>query len=339
MCSASFQQKMCSQVITINLLGGNSKTYFPGAVIEGNVVLVLSKPELMKHLTIVLSGKGHVHWRSHRTEKRTSTLCEGTDPVFTHVSASDRFFEDMTVDLWGNGSSAKEMAVGKHEFPFHFQLPTDGRLPSSHESNFECCTAIGYIRYSLNATFDRPGLKSSLSTKVVINVREDTFDVKKPLLMRPLSKSKEKMLCCLWCTSGPLMLTATIDRGVYYPGESISITTEIENHSSRSLAGVVAKLKRRVSMSACDRSKDHTEDIVVIREAPSNWYNKPLPIPSGITPTINSCQVLTVSYVLSVELVMLFALEFDVEIPVMIASSVPYKEPPPEYEDTKDLIF
>ena len=116
---------------------------------------------------------------------------------------------------------------------------------------------------------------------------------------------------------------------------------EIENHSNRSLVDVVAKLKQRMSMSACDISKDHTEDIVVIRGAPSNWYNKPLyhAIPSGISPTINSCQVLTVLYALSIELVMLFTLDFDVEIPVMIASSVPYGEPPPEYKDTKDPIF
>jgi len=72
MCKVSFQQSMCSRVFAIDLLGDNSETYFPGAVIEGNFVLILSKPELMKHLTIVLSGKGHVHW----SEESTGTVCD-----------------------------------------------------------------------------------------------------------------------------------------------------------------------------------------------------------------------------------------------------------------------
>ena len=301
---------MGPRVFTINLLG-NNETYFPGSVIEGNVVLELSKPKLMKRLKIVLTGNAYVHW----TEDKTN------------CSAAVSFFEDVTVHLWGNGSDSEEMASGEHEFPFRFQLPTDGRLPSSYESDFG---PTGYIRYSLKATIVRSGLKLNHNTMRIINVNE-IVDVNKPWLMSPSSKSKEKTLCCLWCASGPLTLSATIDRGAYCPGESISISTEADNHSNRRVNSVRATLKQVVTMFACGKSRCHTknieriEDIGIEAHGSSNWNNKLLLVPSTI-PTID-IHILTVSYVLTVTLGIPRAIDLHVEIPLKIGN-VPYNGEP-----------
>ena len=330
--SLSFERstsEMGPRVFTINLFGDN-ETYFPGSVIEGNVVLELSKPKSMKRLEIVLSGNAYVHWSEEKTtgtgdNKRTETV---------HYSAADQFFEDMTVHLWGNGSDSEEMAAGEHEFPFSFQLPADGRLPSSYESDFG---TTGYIRYTLKATIVRSGLKFNHNTKRLINVNE-IIDVNKPWLTKPLSKSKEKTLCCLWCASGPLTLSATIDRGAYCPGESISITTEAENHSNRRVNSVRATLKQVVGMFAGGKSRGHSkniariEDVGIEAHGSSNWSNKLLLVPSTI-PTIDilSCHILTVTYVLTITLGIPRAVDLHVEIPVKIGN-VPYNgEPTEEY--------
>jgi len=308
-------------VFTINLLGDN-ETYLAGSVIEGNVILELSKPKTMKRLEIVLSGNAHVHW----TETNTYGTGDNQTTETVRYSATDKFFEDMTVHLWGNESGSEEMAAGEHNFPFHFQLPTDGRLPSSYESGFG---TTGYIRYSLKATIVRSGLKFNYNAKRIINVNE-IVDVNKPWLTSPLSKSKEKTFCCLWCASGPLVLSATIDRGAYCPNEWISISTEVENHSNRRVNSVRAALKQVVAMFAGGKSRRYTKNIERIQDVgidahgSSSWNNKLLLVPSTV-PTIDilSCHILNVTYVLTITLEVHNAFDLHVEIPVKIGT-VPY---------------
>jgi len=312
---------MGPRVFTINLLGDN-ETYFAGSVIEGNVILELSKPKTMKRLEIVLSGNAYVHW----TEKTTTGSGNNQTTQTIHYSATDKFFEDMTVHLWGNESGSEEMVAGEHNFPFHFQLPTNGRLPTSYESDFG---TTGYIRYSLKATIVRSGLKCNYNTKKIINVNE-IVDVNKPWLTSPLSKSNEKTLCCLWCASGPLILSVTIDRGAYCPNESISISTEVENHSNRRINCVRATLKQVVNMFAGGKSRRHTKSIKRIQDVGidahslSNWSNKLLLVPSTV-PTIDilRCYILSVTYVLTITLEIPNSFDLHVEIPVKIGN-VPY---------------
>ena len=70
-------------------------------------------------------------------------------------------------------------------------------------------------------------------------------DINTPQLTT-LSSSNEKMLCCLWCASGPISLSVTIERGGYCPGESIAISTGAENHSNKGITAVQASLKQIV---------------------------------------------------------------------------------------------
>jgi len=313
---------MGPRVFTINLLGDN-ETYFPGSVIEGNVVLELSKPKKMKRLQIVLSGDAYVHW----TEQKTTGTGDNKRTETVNYSAADKFL-DMNIHLWDNESDSEKMAAGEHNFPFRFQLPTDGRLPSSYKSEFR---TTGYIYYSLKATIVRSGLRLNHNTKRIINVN-DLVDVNKPGLTSPLSKSKEKTLCCLWCASGPLTLSATIDRGAYCPGESISISTEADNHSNRNVNSVRATLKQVVCMFAGGKSRRHIKNIERIQDAgieargSSNWNNKLLLVPSTV-PTIDSCFILTVNYVLVITLGIPRATDLHVEIPVKIGN-VPYNGEP-----------
>uniref|UniRef100_A0A0E9RPI8 Arrestin C-terminal-like domain-containing protein n=2 Tax=Elopomorpha TaxID=32521 RepID=A0A0E9RPI8_ANGAN len=55
------------------------------------------------------------------------------------------------------------------------------------------------------------------------------IDINTPLLLAPQAGTKEKTLCCWFCTSGPISLSAKIERKGYTPGESIQIFAEIEN--------------------------------------------------------------------------------------------------------------
>ena len=227
----------------------------------------------------------------------------------------------MFIQLCGNGRDSQELAAGRYEFPFKFQLPSNLVLPTSFESH------TGYIRYSLLARISR-SWKFDHTTTRAITVNE-IIDINTPQLTASLSSSNEKTLCCLCCTSGPISLSVKTDRGGYCPGESIAISTEAENHSNRRVTTVRATLKQVAIYYARGHSRVHNQIIQRIEGpgiepgATSNWSHELLPIPATV-PSISSCRILNLSYVLTVTLGIPRAIDLHVAIPVTIGN-VPFR--------------
>ena len=118
-------------------------------------------------------------------------------------------------------------------------------------------------------------------------------------------------------------------RGGYCPGESIDITTEVENHSRRRITAVRATLKQIVTYHAQGNSQ-HDHKVIQRIEGPgiepggtSNWNNELLPIPPTV-PCISSCRIIQLAYVLIITLDIPWATDLHVKIPVVIGN-VPYK--------------
>ena len=308
------------RLFVITLSGGNP-VYFAGSNVEGSVSLELSEPKKMQGITIVFSGKAYVHWLEHRTtgsgQNQRTEIIDYTD---TQI-----IFNDVFIQLWGNGRDAQELAAGRYEFPFKFQLPSNLVLPTS----FEPRSHTGYIRYSLLARIQR-SWKFDHTTTRAITVNE-IIDINNTQLTASLSSSNEKTLCCLCCASGPISLSVKTDRGGYCPGESIAISTEAENHSSRRINSVRATLKQTVVYYA--RGHRHVENKVIQRiegpgiepNASSNWSNELLPIPPTV-PSISSCRILNLSYFLLVTLGIPRAIDLHVTIPITVGN-VPFRGP------------
>ena len=304
------------KIFSINLFG-NNPVYFAGSNIDGNVLIELSEAKKVQGIFIALSGQAYVHWTEQRTtgdgeERRTETY---------HYSDSQIILNDVLIQLWGNGRDSQEIVPGRYEFPFKFQLPSNLVLPTSFESN------TGFIRYSLTATIKR-SWKFNHTAKRAITINE-IVDINTPQLSVPLSNSREKTLCCLCCASGPISLSATTDRGGYCPGESIAITTEVENHSNRRITAVQATLKQIVTYCAQGSTRQDNKIIQRIEGpgiepgAKSNWNNELLPIPPT-APCISSCNIIQLSYVLIVTLDIPWTVDLHVEVPITIGN-VPFK--------------
>ncbi|XP_065905136.1 arrestin domain-containing protein 3-like [Dysidea avara] len=303
--------------IFVITLAGNNPVYFAGSNIDGNITLELSEPKKMQGISIVLSGLAYVHW----TEQRTTGSGDNRRTETVHYSDSETILNPVSIQLWGNGKDSQELAAGRYEFPFKFQLPSNLVLPTSYESH------TGYIRYALTSTISR-SWKFNHTTKRAITVNE-IVDINTPQLATQLSSSNEKTLCCLCCASGPISLSVTTDRGGYCSGESIAISTEAENHSNRRVTAVRASLKRIVVYYARGHSRAFT-NVVQRIEGPgieaggtSNWSNELLPIPATV-PCIGSCRILNLSYVLNVTLALPRAIDLHVTIPVTIGN-VPFR--------------
>ena len=304
------------KLFVINL-SGNDSVYFAGSNVEGSVSLEISEPKKTQGISIVFSGKAYVHW----TEQRTTGTGDDERTETVHYSDSQILVNDVFIQLWGNGKDSQELAAGKYEFPFKFQLPSNLALPTSFESN------TGYIRYSLLARISR-SWKFDHTTTRAITVNE-IVDVNTAQLMAPLSSSNEKTLCCLCCASGPLSLSVQTDRGGYCPGESIAISTEGENHSNRGVTSVRATLKKIVVYYA-EGNRQESSKLIQRIESPgiepgasSNWSNELLPIPATV-PSINSCRILKLSYVLTVTFEIPRAVDLHVTIPITIGN-IPFR--------------
>jgi len=221
-------------------LSSDNPVYVAGSNVEGKVILELNEPERTQGIRITLSGIAYVKWRETELNRRRSDR----ELEIINYFDSQAIFKDITLQLWGNGDT-EEISAGKYEFPFKFQLPDD--LPTSFESgsikeliryrNVDTQGLCGYIRYFLKASVLRSS-KFDHVVKKAITVLE-ILDINQPHMKQPLSSSKEKTLGCLCCASGPISLSVMTDRVAYCPGESIAISTEIENHSSRIMTTAV----------------------------------------------------------------------------------------------------
>ena len=304
------------KVFIINL-SGNNLVYFAGSNVEGSVLLEITEPKKTQGISIVFSGKAYVHW----TEQHSTGTGDNRRTETVHYSDTEILVNDVFIQLWGNGKDSQELAAGRYEFPFKFQLPSNLVLPTSFESH------TGYIRYSLLARMSR-SWKFDHTTTRAITVNE-IIDINAAQLTMPLSSSNEKTLCCLCCASGPLSLSAQTDRGGYCPGESIAISTEGENHSNRRVNSVRATLKQVVVYNARGHRRvvghiiQRIEGPGIEPGASSNWSNELLPIPA-IVPSINSCRILNLSYVLTVTFGIPRAVDLHVTIPVTIGN-VPFR--------------
>lgn len=133
--------------------------------------------------------------------------------LFSCVSDEDSPEEALTV-----------LNTGLHEFAFSFLLP-QMPLATSFEGKH------GSVRYWVRAELYRPWLLP-VRVKKEFTVFEH-IDINTPLLLAPQAGTKDKTLCCWFCASGPISLSAKIERKGYTPGESLQIFAEVENCSSR----------------------------------------------------------------------------------------------------------
>lgn len=166
----------------------------------------------------------------------------------------------------------------------------------------------------------------------------NNIDINTSKLLRPLSSSNEKTVCCLCCASGPVTLTVSTDRGGYCSGESICINVEAENHSKRRIIGIQASLKQTVVFYGNPEWHGLFRSIVlsrlpsrtykmnkIIKEIESSADSQYMLLPVPVTvPTITNCSSISVYYTLDVCLLLRNALDLHVELPIVIGT-IPFR--------------
>ncbi|TRZ07680.1 hypothetical protein HGM15179_019428, partial [Zosterops borbonicus] len=204
---------------------------------------------------------------------------------------------------------------GRHEYAFSFELP---QIPLA--TSFE--GRHGSVRYWVKAELHRPWLLP-VKLKKEFTVFEH-IDINTPSLLSPQAGTKEKTLCCWLCTSGPISLSAKIERKGYTPGESIQIFAEIENCSSRMVVPK-ATIYQTQAFYAKGKMKEVRQLVANLRgESLSSgktetWNGKQLKIPP-VSPSILDCSIIRVEYSLMVYVDIPGAVDLFLNLPLVIGT-------------------
>lgn len=321
--------------------------FHSGSTVEGTVVLELAHAKETSGMVVVLRGESYVYWTGWENtirgpgvyQKRSTYRCSSTYELINNLA----------IRIFGDGHRLERIAAGRHEFPFRFQLPSDKVLPRTYEYHKPTDgSPTGYIKYTIEASF-MLSQNTSYTTQVDVPVNE-VVDTNLPHLSSPLSASKTKSGCLLCCNFGPVSLSVRTDRGGYCHGDSIRISMEVRNNSSRRIRAVQAILRQKaIFRGRYIQNYRHRQlqNIVVYTHKTKamqmiedndiaanndqeiyNWNDRPLVIPTAeadptLVTTIANCENLEISYDLVVSLIIQRARNLSVKLPITIGNIPP----------------
>ncbi|VFV46409.1 Hypothetical predicted protein [Lynx pardinus] len=281
--------------------------YSSGETVAGHVLLEAAEPVALRALRLEAHGRATAAW--------------GPSPGATAPAAASEV-EYLNVRLSLREPPAGEgillLQPGKHEFPFSFQLPSEP-LVTSFSGKY------GSIQYCVRAVLERPKVPDQ-SVKRELQVISH-IDVNTPALLTPVLKTQEKMVGCWFFTSGPVSLSAKIERKGYCNGEAIPIYAEIENCSSRLIVPKAAIFQTQTYL-ASGKTKTVRHMVANVRGnhiasgGTDTWHGKTLKIPP-VTPSILDCCIIRVDYSLAVYIHIPGAKKLMLELPLVIGT-IPY---------------
>ncbi|XP_063745861.1 LOW QUALITY PROTEIN: arrestin domain-containing protein 3b [Eleginops maclovinus] len=292
----------------------NLPAFSGGDLVSGRVVVEVTGDVRVKSLDVTARGVAKVRWTESRNTGANTAYTQNYTEEVEYLHHYDTLIgEERDEDCPEEGLTV--LHAGLHEFAFSFNLPQMA-LATSFEGKH------GSVRYWVKAELHRPWLLPVKVKKEFIVFEH--IDINTPLLLAPQAGSKEKTLCCWFCASGPISLSAKIERKGYTPGESIQIFTEVENCSSRVVVPKAA-LYQTQTFFAKGKGKQIQQLVSNLRGDPlpqgksQSWEGKLLKIPP-VSPSILDCPIIRVEYVLVVYVDVPGGLNLSLSLPLVIGT-------------------
>ena len=287
--------------------------YFPGMAVTGTVICTTDGPKDLDQILVTLRGRARVSFG----EGRNSPTYHATED---YVSCSAVLW-----DKTENGQGER-FPVGNHRFDFSFQLKGDNcgtNMPYSFTGS------TGSISYTLDATIAKKVIQLNFDKKAVATLNVGNLvKIDRPQLLSPLAMEVHKTLCCLFCASGPIVITARIPRTGFCIGhDSIPVEITVENGSSRQIQHLQIALTRKVNFLAQGRQRNDRKTIqtVTTRAVSPNetalLRPDPLVIPSDTIATQNSSSILTINYFVVVKASLFFAISPCIDLPIVVGNA------------------
>lgn len=290
-----------------------SPVFYSGQTVSGQIVVELNESMEMRAIRVMFDGSAKVHW--------TETKDDSSD---SYDSSETYFHEKITLFGRHEGKSGDKETLesGRHTFKFQYTLPRD--LPSSFEA-FD-----GHVRYTIKGVIDRPW-KFNHTVKSPFTVLSNLDLNTRPDCAIGADAAEQKFVCCLCCKSGPLSCRVKIPQTGYVPGQSIPITAEIQNDTSRTCKYSQAVLRATTKFKATTKTKECSKDLCSLRKGEMNghshdfWTGELLVPPTPPSELIH-CNIIDIDYSLDVSVSPSGpALDLTVKIPIVIGT-IPLRE-------------
>ncbi|XP_068608933.1 arrestin domain-containing protein 3-like [Brachionichthys hirsutus] len=292
----------------------NLPVFSGGDLVSGRVVADVTGDVRVKSLVVTARGVAKVRWTESRNAAANTSYSQNYNEEVEYLHHYDTLIgEDADEDCPEEGLTV--LHAGLHEFAFSFNLPQMA-LATSFEGKH------GSVRYWVKAELHRPWLLPVKAKKEFIVFEH--IDINTPVLLAPQAGTKEKTLCCWFCASGPISLSAKIERKGYTPGESIQIFAEVENCSSRVVVPKAA-LYQNQTFFAKGKGKQIQQLVSNLRGDPllqgksQSWEGKLLKIPP-VSPSILDCPIIRVEYALVVYVDVPGGLNLSLSLPLVIGT-------------------
>ncbi|KAM6986578.1 arrestin domain-containing protein 3b isoform 2-T2 [Aplochiton taeniatus] len=292
----------------------NLPVFSGGDCVSGRVIVEVTGEVRVKTLSINAKGVAKVRWTESRNAGANTAYTQNYTEETEYLNHYDTLIgEDRDEDHPEEGLTV--LHTGTHEFAFSFNLP-QMPLATSFEGKH------GSVRYWVRAELHRPWLLP-VKGKKEFTVFEH-IDINTPLLLAPQAGTKDKTLCCWFCASGPISLSAKIERKGYTPGESIQIFAEVENCSSRVVVPKAA-LYQTQTFYAKGKGKQIQQLVSNLRGdslaqgKSQSWDGKLLKIPP-ISPSILDCPIIRVEYALVVYVDIPGGLNLSLSLPLVVGT-------------------
>lgn len=318
-----FQQTIKNFTINFNTLNQRN-TVSSGDLITGHISFDLTKETKINSITLRLKGEADVHWsaggggggRKRRRQRR-------------HYSAKLDFFnlESVLVQQHGAVGGTPKLQPGTHVYPISCLLP-QGDFPSTFRG------VHGKILYTLTVGIHRPWhmVKDFVTELHFVN----RINTNQPVLRAPLSGSNNMTLCCLWCASGPIIVTASVEKKAFVPGETVKIICEFSNASSRTATPKVILQQKQVFYTHSRAQRRMiVKNLASVTGQPVSAHTTDvrteimLTIPSSAYLTISNCSIIEVDYLIEVKLSVTAASDLAVLIPIILCDTPVNANPPP----------
>ncbi|XP_029370898.1 arrestin domain-containing protein 3-like [Echeneis naucrates] len=306
--------KVRALAIYFDSLNENNLPVFSGGeLVSGRVVVEVTGDVRVNSLDITARGVAKVRWTESRNTGANTAYTQNYTEEVEYLHHYDTLIGERDEDCPEEGLTV--LHAGLHEFAFSFNLPQMA-LATSFEGKH------GSVRYWVKAELHRPWLRPVKAKKEFIVFEH--IDINTPLLLAPQAGTKEKTLCCWFCASGPISLSAKIERKGYTPGESIQIFAEVENCSSRVVVPKAA-LYQTQTFYAKGKGKQIQQLVSNLRGDPlpqgksQSWEGKQLKIPP-VSPSILDCPIIRVEYALVVYVDVPGGLNLSVSLPLVIGT-------------------
>ncbi|KAM9360773.1 arrestin domain-containing protein 3-like isoform 2-T2 [Symphorus nematophorus] len=287
---------------TLNYENLNEEGIFSeGDTVTGAVSFILTEDTKVKSLVVKMKGDANVHWT------------EGSGEDSNSYSAHRRYFK-VKEGLVAENIKGTVLPKGVHRFKFRMKIP-QGDMPSSFKGKH------GKIVYVLEA-------KMSRSWRWPSTVQTELKFVSKSLshhgqVMCPQSGSVGKELGVF--SRGKAQMSATINKKVCSPGDTLSVVAKICNSSSKTMRpkfSLQQKIVYRASGSTNTSDKCLCKIVGdTIAQNSEETVSYPLKIPDDVILTIENCEILSVSHYLRVYLDISFAFDPEVVFLLIIVPS------------------